>query len=103
MDLALESGLHVASEELEKLAERFQIRTFSLFGSAVRGELGPESDIDILVEFEPNHSIGLLEFGRLEEALSELFGRKVDLVSRKSLSRHIGPRILQEARLFYGR
>lgn len=66
-----------------------------LFGSFVRGKQTPASDIDILVDFDPNqHSFD--NFMELSFFLEDLFGRKVELVTHESLSPHIGPRILRE-------
>jgi len=76
------------------LTERFKVKEIAVFGSIVRGEHEETSDIDILVEFrEP---IGLFKFLELEEYLSDLIGRKVDLVSKKALKPRIGKHILSE-------
>jgi len=77
--------------EIEK---DFNVKEIGVFGSYIRGEERPDSDIDILVDFEK--SIDLFRFLDLEEKLSMLFGRKVDLVSKKSLKPYIGEQILKE-------
>lgn len=86
-------------EELKmrrKELEGFGVRRLGLFGSFVRQEQGPESDIDILVEFQPGKA-SFRNFMGLCFYLDSLFKpRKVDLVSAGGLSRHIGPRILKE-------
>ena len=69
--------------------------------SAARGELHPESDIDLLVEFSPEAQTGLLEFAGLMLDLSQLLGRKVDLVSKKGLKPLIRDSVLQEERSVY--
>jgi len=85
----------ILTEHKEELRERFRVREIGVFGSYVRGEQRKRgSDIDILVEFE--EPIGLFEFMDLEEYLSNLLGRKVDLVSRKALKPRIGEYILKE-------
>ena len=67
-------------EELERLARRYHIRRLALFGSAARGELGPDSDIDLLVEFEPGQAPSLWAEQDLEGSFSQLFGgRRVDI------------------------
>ncbi len=71
------------------------VRRCGLFGSFVRDEANAESDVDILVELEPEQ-ISLKNFVDLGDLLEELFGRKVDLVTTKSLSPFIGPHILRE-------
>jgi uncharacterized protein len=80
-----------------ELRRDFSVSSFRLFGSIVRGEIGPTSDIDILVEFEPGARIGLFEFARLQKRLSEAFGRPVDLVTPDALHRSLRKQILSEA------
>jgi len=78
----------------KELKEKYRIKEIGIFGSFVRGEAKEVSDIDILVEFE--RPIGLFKFLELEDYLSQLIGRKVDLVSKKALKPHIGKYILKE-------
>ena len=78
------------------LCRRYGIRRLGVFGSAIRGELERESDLDILVEFDPGAAVGL-RFITLQAELSELFGRTVDLVTAGFLSPHFRPRVVQEA------
>ncbi|MBI3805367.1 MAG: nucleotidyltransferase family protein [Nitrospirae bacterium] len=78
-----------------KLAAEYNVKTIGIFGSVVRNEAHRESDIDVLVEFEP--PIGLFKFLELEELLSERLGGKVDLVSKKALKPEIGRTVLAEA------
>ena len=80
---------------LPELQRRWPIRSLALFGSVVRDEATAASDLDVLVEF--NQPIDLFAFLELEEELAGLAGRRVDLVSRAALKRHIGKRILAEA------
>jgi len=80
-----------------ELKRDFAVRSFRIFGSIVRGEIGPASDIDILVEFDPNARIGLFEFARLQRRLAELLGRPVDLVTPDALHSSLRQRILSEA------
>ena len=61
----------------------------------------PESDIDILVEFEPDTPIGLWEFAGLQDELRELLGRKVDLVSKRGLKPRVRPYVLRDAKVIY--
>ena len=63
------------------------IKRLDVFGSALRAGFGPESDIDLLVEFEPDRKLGLFDFVRIEQEFSDLFGRKVDLVERIAVER----------------
>ncbi len=78
----------------QKIVENFHISEIGVFGSFIRGEQDEGSDIDILVSFK--RPIGFVTFMRLEFYLSELLGRKVDLVTKDSLKPHIGAVILDE-------
>jgi uncharacterized protein len=70
--------LGIDAEEVARFCRREHIRRLAVFGSAARGEAEPESDLDLLVEFEPGAHVGL-SFFRIQDELSSLFGRKVDL------------------------
>ena len=82
-------------EKLPLLRGKYKVKTLALFGSYARGEQRKRSDVDILVEFE--EPIGLLEFVALERELSQLIGKKVDLVMKTALKPGIGKHILNEA------
>jgi len=73
----------------------------SLFGSALRGDAGPESDIDFLIEFHPDHIPGLIKLAGMEIELSEILGRKVDLRTPQDLSRYFRQEVLNSAELQY--
>jgi predicted nucleotidyltransferase len=91
----------VGAAELADLCQRYQVRKLSLFGSAARGEMRPDSDIDLLVEFLPNADVGLVEHAGLMLDLAQLLGRKVDLVSKNGLKPRIRHSVLADARLVY--
>jgi uncharacterized protein len=76
--------------------EKFKVRELGIFGSYLREEQTQESDIDVLVEFEPGFRFGLITFCELEDYLSEMLGVKVDLVMKQGLKPRIGKRILSE-------
>lgn len=80
---------------LPQLAERYGVTGLKVFGSAVRGEAGPGSDLDLLASFA--RPIGLLRFVEMENLLSDTLGVKVDLVMEDSLKPAIGRRIRAEA------
>jgi len=83
---------------LAEFCRKHHIRHLALFGSALRDDFGPESDVDVLVEFEPSHTPGLFGIARLERELSTLFGgRKVDLRTPEDLSRYFREDVLREA------
>jgi predicted nucleotidyltransferase len=93
-------SLSIPTAELAALCRRYHVRRLSLFGFVLRDDFGPASDVDILVEFEHGRTPGLAFF-RLEGELSALFGRRVDLNTRASLSRHFRDRVLFAARDVY--
>jgi predicted nucleotidyltransferase len=87
--------------QLADFCRRHHIRRLSAFGSVLRDDFGPESDIDLLVEFQPGHSPGW-EIVDLEEELGRLFGgRRVDLVNPKYLSPRLRDAILDSAVVQY--
>ena len=81
---------------LEQLRSEYGVERIGVFGSYVRNQQRPESDIDLLVEF--SRPVGFVQFIRLEDYLQGLLGAKVDLVTRKALKPHMGKRILEEVR-----
>jgi hypothetical protein len=102
MGRTLELGdAQVDEIQLADLCRRYGILELSLFGSAVRGEMRPGSDIDVMVEFDPSARIGLIRFESLSKELEALIGRKVDLVTKRGLKPWIRPQVLKEARVIY--
>jgi predicted nucleotidyltransferase len=93
--------LNVNREALAEFCRRNHIRTLSLFGSVLRDDFGPNSDVDVLVEFEPGHSIGLIRMADIEIQLSRLFGRKVDLRTPMDLSRYFRDDVVSSAEVQY--
>jgi len=98
--MTLATGMEISTEKLAGICRRYSVREMAVFGSAARGELRPDSDIDVLVEFLPEAGIGW-EFFRLEEELTELFGRRVDLGTKRSLKPWVRPNALRDARVIY--
>jgi predicted nucleotidyltransferase len=95
-------SLIISRERLAAYCQEHGIRRLAIFGSALRDDFGPESDIDVLVEFEPDHIPSLLGIARMERELSALFGgRKVDLRTPEDLSRYFRQRVLAEAEVQY--
>ena len=88
--------LKTKRDEILRIAAKHGARNVRVFGSVARGEAGPDSDIDFLVEMEPGRS--LLDLGGLWADLSELLGRKVDIVTERSIYWLLRRRILKEAR-----
>ena len=84
---------------LAEICRRHDVRELRLFGSAARGEEGPESDVDLLVDFGSRKTF--IELGALEEELEDLLGRPVDLLTEKALSPLLKDAILSQARVLY--
>jgi predicted nucleotidyltransferase len=90
------------NERLAALCRQHHIRTLSLFGSTLAGTAGPESDVDLLVEFEPGNVPGLLGLAAIEAELSALLGgRQVDLRTAQDLSRYFRDEVLRSAEVQY--
>lgn len=87
--------------ELAVFCRRNHIKKMSLFGSALRGELRPDSDIDLLVEFEQGHVPGLITLAGMEIELSGILGRKADLRTPRDLSRHFRGEVISTAEVQY--
>lgn len=77
----------IPTEGIAAFCERWQVTELALFGSVLRDDFGPDSDIDVLVSFEDSARHTLLDLARMEEELKALFGREVDLVSRRGIER----------------
>jgi len=90
----------VSREVIAEFCRRHHIRRLAFFGSVLRDDFRPESDVDVLVEFEAGHTPGLDFFG-MEIELSEILGRKVDLNTPGFLSRYYRDRVLAEAEDLY--
>jgi len=95
------SSIGIPQDRLEEFCRRYYIRKLSLFGSVITGDFGPDSDVDVLVEFEPGHVPGLALIRIQDELAALLGGREVDLVTPKFLNRRIRDRILREAVVQY--
>ena len=89
-------------EKLESLCRRYHIRRLSLFGSILKDNFHPGSDVDVLVEFDPDHVPGFFQLTRIERELSELLsGYKVDLRTAEDLSRYFRDEVLAAAEALY--
>lgn len=93
--------IQIDKARIEDFCRDNGIVRLSLFGSVLRDDFRPDSDVDVLVEFAPGVSIGLIGLGGLEIELSAIVGRQVDLHTYASLSRHFRDRVLSEAQLQY--
>ena len=91
----------ISKRKLIEFCETNHIRKLSIFGSAIREQLGPDSDIDLLVEFEEGHTPGLFSIVRMEMELGAVLGRKVDLRTPQDLSQYFRDEVVRSARLQY--
>jgi predicted nucleotidyltransferase len=96
----LASNLEIDLEQLAAFCRRNHIRWLAVFGSALRDDFGPDSDVDVLVEFDPEHIPGY-QFITMQEELAALLRRRVDLLTKNSLHRLIRTRVLDEAQVLY--
>lgn len=94
-------NIFIPRTEIADFCRRNHIKRLSLFGSVLRDDFKPGSDIDVLVEFEPGKVPGW-DFFSMQEELSRGLGRRVDLVTPQDLSRHIRDNVVREAQAFYG-
>jgi uncharacterized protein len=94
-------GVVLPEAEIAKICQRYQVRELSLFGSAVRGEMRPESDIDMLVDYFPDAKPSLFDLIEMMNELSDLLGRKVDLGVKRALKPRYRDHILAEAQVIY--
>ncbi len=92
--------LTIDRERISEFCRRHHIRRLALFGSVLRDDFGPTSDVDVLVEFEPDHVPGL-GFFTMQQELSTLIGRPVDLNTPGFLSRYFRESVLKEAEPLY--
>jgi predicted nucleotidyltransferase len=77
--------LDLSQEQIAAFCKRWEIDEFALFGSVLRDDFGPTSDLDVLVTFSPDATWGLLEHYQMEQELMALFDRKVDLFTRRAV------------------
>lgn len=94
-------GISIPEKEIGALCRRHGVKTLSLFGSILRDDFGPQSDVDILVEFQPGVEYSLLDLGGMLVELEEMLGRHVDLKTPGFISDRILPRIRADARRLY--
>lgn len=96
----MSAKIPIPREKIAEFCRHHHIRRLSLFGSVLRDDFGPDSDVDVLVEFETGHVPGLAFFG-MEAELSQILGRKVDLSTLQFLSRYFRDEVLNEAQEQY--
>ncbi len=99
---AASAQIAVDREKVAELCRRHGIRKLSLFGSVLRDDFRPDSDVDLLVVWSPDAQPGMFDLFRIEEEFSRLFdGRKVDIVSEKYLNHRLRDRVLASAEVVH--
>jgi uncharacterized protein len=93
----MSARIEIPQELLNEFCQRRRIRRLSLFGSVLRDDFGPQSDVDVLVEFDPAATVGYFELADMELELSELLGRKADIRTPAELSRCFRQEVLAVA------
>ncbi len=99
--MTLAPDFELSLDRLAQICDRYSVRELAVFGSAARGDIRPDSDVDLLVDFKPEAHIGLVRFARLSEELEGAIGRTVDLVTKSGLKPWLRATVLKEARLLY--
>jgi len=96
------SKILIPQDKINEFCRRNKIRTLAFFGSVLRDDFGSESDIDVLVDFEPQAQVGFFELYDMESELSLLFGgRKVEIITPKFLSKYFREDVIANAELYY--
>jgi predicted nucleotidyltransferase len=94
-------GIEPSKQVIAEFCRKYGIRRLSLFGSVLGDDFGPESDVDVLVEFEPGAVVTLLDMSRMQEELSRVFSHPVDLRTPQELSRYFRDKVLAAAVVQY--
>lgn len=97
----MNKNITVPQETIAGFCKRHHIRTLAFFGSVLRDDFKPESDVDVLIEFEPGHVVGLIRLAGIELELSNILGRKADLRTPADLSRYFREEVMQSAERQY--
>jgi predicted nucleotidyltransferase len=95
------SPIKISKKKIDEFCKKHGIRKLSFFGSILREDFGPESDLDILVEFEPGQIVGFLKLAGMERELSEILDHKVDLRTPFELSRYFRQEVLDSSEVQY--
>jgi predicted nucleotidyltransferase len=93
--------LNIVPDMLADFCRRHGIRRLSLFGSVLREDFGADSDVDVLIEFEPGREVGLIRLAGMERELTTLLGRKADLRTPADLSRYFRDEVVATAQVKY--
>ena len=93
--------INIPKKQIEEFCKKHHIRKLSLFGSILRDDFNPESDVDILVEFDPAHIPGLIRLAGMELELTKILGHKVDFRTVQDLSHYFRDEVIESAEVQY--
>jgi len=100
----MNKNIVIAEDKIREFCERHYIRRLAIFGSALREDFGPESDVDVLVDFVPGHTPGFFKLFEMEEELSGLLGgHKAEMRTLEDLSRYFRDKVVAQAEVQYVR
>jgi len=100
----MNKNIVIVEEKIREFCERHHIHRLAIFGSALRDDFGPDSDVDVLVDFELGHVPGFFRLFEMQEELSSLFGgRKIDMRTPEDLSRYFRDKVVSTAQVQYVR
>ncbi|MBI1257753.1 MAG: nucleotidyltransferase [Chloroflexi bacterium] len=99
----MHNTIDIPAEQIEEFSKKYHIRKLSLFGSILRADFRPDSDIDVLVEFDPQQVPGFITLGAMHVELEEILGRMVDIRTYTSLSTYFRDNVLKHAQVLYER
>ena len=97
------ANVSLPKKNVEQFCLKYNIRKLSLFGSILREDFKPESDVDVLIEFEEGHTPGFIRLAGIELELSRILGRKADLRTPQELSRYFRDDVMKSAKVQYAR
>ena len=97
------ANINIPHETIAEFCKRNYIRKLSFFGSVLRSDFRSDSDVDVLVEFDPEHVPGFFGLAHLERELSEILGKKVDLRTPQELSKYFRDEVVLSALVAYGK
>lgn len=98
---SLSIQINIPTQAIATFCQRYHIRELALFGSVLRDDFSPESDIDVLIEFERQARVGYLQFFQIQDELTQLLGREVDLFTPNSLKPFARETAMQTKAIIY--
>ena len=97
----MSARIEIPYDEIAEFCQRWRVHKLSLFGSVIRDDFTPRSDVDVLVEFAPGKTPGLKYFWDMPNELSQILGREVDINTEQELSKYFRQEVLDEAEVIY--